>query len=659
MKKLLIIFVVLTVLAGGALLYAVSRAGAIIEGYKPELEQLASENLGAKVTLGDLSVSIFPRARVVIDSAQVSNPDNPEERIDVAQVSLDLDLMSLLSGTVSISSLRIIEPTITLLMEEDGFFVEGLPRDTQGDSAKEVSGATLASETITDMDVDIAIELKSFVIEQASILIKDSIADSEYKLEELDLKASFSFADNQARFAKVRGEGVFKGTIPFQYTGDGLRYGLEDGVMGLEHLIATTMGSTIAIHGELSPNDAKKEITITSDGVDLLGLDPALTLFAPTAKEFGIHGIVQPKLVFALTPTGYRTSGTLTVSSFGARIEDVIGVDDIAGVYQLEVNEAKQRIASEKLTGTMNGAPFSVKMTATLDETSGTLKPFDITAFGGTTIMTTALHKNDPTFPFESTLHSQGLKVEELIPAFAPDMPFAITGTIETIRAKVSGTLTEDMLPSLKGDGEARLVDGLIHDLNLGQEVLASVKGLPFLTKYLLEGVSPSLDKFLVQKNTVLSEISGTFTLADEQAYSEDMKIVSDFFELNATGTIGLDTRLDLDSIIYFSPEFSAELAAEVKVLDVLLDSKGRLTFPVKISGIPPELTTVPDTSSLLKGAVEKTVRGEVKKQLNKLLKNDGDTPAGAADSTDSPESNLVDSIESGINKLFGGKKKK
>ena len=69
-------------------------------------------------------------------------------------------------------------------------------------------------------------------------------------------------------------------------------------------------------------------------------------------------------------------------------------------------------------------------------------------------------------------------------------------------------------------------------------------------------------------------------------------------------------------------------MLGEVKELNLLLDDQGRITFPVKITGIPPELRTVPDTSAILKDAVKNTVREEVK-----------------------------DKVIGGIKDLFGGKK--
>ena len=57
MKKLLIVLITLFVLIGGVLLFAASRAGAILESYKPELEKMASESLGAGFTFPQCACS--------------------------------------------------------------------------------------------------------------------------------------------------------------------------------------------------------------------------------------------------------------------------------------------------------------------------------------------------------------------------------------------------------------------------------------------------------------------------------------------------------------------------------------------------------------------------------------------------------------------------
>lgn len=610
MKKLIILALVLILVAVGALGYAVSRAGDIVAEYKPELERLASESLGSTVTLGNLSVAIFPSARVVIDSAKVANPDNDDENVTVDQVSLNLELIPLLSGKVSITTLDVIAPNIKVIRADEGIFIEGLPR-TSADAAP-VAATTESTPTAVKSDMPLTIDLKSFNIKNATLTWKNNIGEADYIVEDFAMNASFSFAGEEAVFTSIKGNGTFMETIDFKYGGDELRYGLDDGTIGLKGLNASALGSGILVNGELSQGDSAKAITIASDGIVLDEMKPFFTIFAPAAIDFGLKGTVKPNLNFAFTPSGYKSTGTLAVTGLGAEVEELVGFDDLAGTFDVVATEAQQSLTSQKLSGSLNNAPFGLKMTAAMNPKTGTLDPFALGAFGGQTITTTKLTLDDPAYPFTATINASSLYIEQLIPAFAPDMPFAITGSFHELSGNVSGTLDENMMASLKGQSKVLFNDGLITDINLGQTVLESVTGLPFLAGALSDVVPPEMQAFLTNKDTILSEVSGSFTLENELMTSNNMKVVSDFFSLDAKGTIGLDTNLNLDSIIHFSPTFSAELVDEVKELRALLDNQGRISFPVKVTGIPPEIETKPDLAGVLKDALKNTVKNEI-----------------------------------------------
>ncbi|MFP6598007.1 MAG: AsmA family protein [Candidatus Hydrogenedentota bacterium] len=664
MKKFVIVLLVLIVIGLGALIFAVSRAGSIIEGYKPELERLASESLGSTVTLGNLSVSVFPSALVVIDSANVADVDDPEKTIAIEQVNLDLELIPLLTGKISITTLDVIGPSITVLHEEDGIFIEGLPRG----ASEAASGGDAAESTETPTDIEMTIDLQSFALRNATLIWKNKIADEEYTVKELDLDASFQFADDRAVFSDVDGGGVFMETIEFTYGGDELRYGLKDGVIGLDQLSASALGSSLNVAGELSQSDSDKTITITSDGLVLDQMQPFFEIFAPAAIEFGLKGTLKPDVQFAFTPTGYQSSGSITVSGLAAGIEDLIGFDNMGGSFSLEATEAKQSVKAGNLAGTLNGAPFEVNMAAALNPTTGRLDPFVMNAFGGEASLTTGLKLDDPTYPFTSELKSGGMLIEELVPALAPDMPIAIMGTVKELSGKIGGMLDENMMPSLTGQIRVLMGDGLIKDVNLGQEVLGSVTNLPFIGGALLGMVPSGLRNFLADDHTVLHEVSGSFTLAKELLTSSDMKIVSDFFMLDAVGTIGLDTNLNLDSVIHFDKDFSADMVDQVKELRGLLDNQGRMSFPVKITGIPPDITTTPDISGILKDVAKGVVRNEVEDMIKEEIGDEigeqllnnlvEESDSGSAKSSDG-ESSLKESLVGGFKSLLGGNKKK
>ena len=632
MKKFAIALVVLLILACGALFFAVSRAGSIIEGYKPELEKMASESLGATVTLGDLSAKIFPNASVVVDSAKVANPDNPEEAITVDNLSLNLELFPLLTGNVVITSLNVINPTIVASLEEEGIFIEGLPRggaeNSNGGGSSSGSGgggespssnnATTASATEA-----VTVDLRAFQITGASLTVNDAIADTKYTINEFDLKASMQYANNKAHMSNVRGEGRLMEVSDFSYSGDSIRYDLADATIGFGKVQPKIGSSYVTLDGDLNLADASKVLSINSSNLDIEDFRPLLAIFFPTLNEYGIRGKAQPDLKFHLTSTGYTAKGTIGVSDFHAGIEDLIGLDGLKGVFTVDSNENRHNVASDALSGNLNGAPITVAMKAGLDAEQGKISPMTVTGFGGTSSVDTALDKTQDTMPFTAKLNTEGMLIQELVPAFAPDMDFGITGTVKSVTGNVNGTLDENILASVTGQIQMLIGDGLIKDVNLGEEVLGSITELPFLSAALIESVPEDLRHYLTDPHTALEEVSGTFDLKNETMHTKNLKVVSDYFSFVAEGTIGFDTELDLDSVVKFKPDFSARMVKEVKELSALLDKQGRLSFPVKITGIPPELDTEPKLDDMLGDVVENKVRQELQNQISDQVGDD------------------------------------
>jgi hypothetical protein len=137
---------------------------------------------------------------------------------------------------------------------------------------------------------------------------------------------------------------------------------------------------------------------------------------------------------------------------------------------------------------------------------------------------------------------------------------------------------------------------------------------------------------------------------------------------LDAVGTIGLDTNLNLDSVIHFDKDFSADMVDQVKELRGLLDNQGRMSFPVKITGIPPDITTTPDISGILKDVAKGVVRNEVEDMIKEEIGDEigeqllnnlvGESDSGSAKSSDG-ESSLKESLVGGFKSLLGGNKKK
>ena len=617
MKKLIIAVAVLVVLGAGVLLLAVVNANAIAQRYKPDMERLAGDALGSTVTLGAISVSVFPTARFVVDEVTL---ESGGETLTLANLTLKVALLPLLRKTLKIQTLEIDSPTVTIYLEKEGLFIAGLPRDT----------ATTADEPADDAatpsaEIPIDVSLDTLVLRNATITIKDAVAGAEYIITQLEITATLGLEDNIVKLAKMDGSMTVLTDMEIEFSGSNVAYALAGGAITIENATAEAEGNTLRLTGGLDPADAEQSLKLTSERIDLASLAPIYDVFAPGLNDLGLQGFAKPDLELSWNEDGgYLARGTVKVSGAQGTVADIT-VTSIEGMLHIEANEKGMSFSTDDTQGMIGTSPVGIKVSSSIDNKSAGLETLTIEAFEGTAGLNTQIQLEGE-MPFSSELTVRDMQLGPLIAAILPETPLNITGQLASVDGKLEGTFNEDLMPSITGRIEMALIDGLIKEVNLGQQVLGAVTEIPFLSGTLLQAVPESLRAFLEKDHTVLESVTATFAIAKETLTTEDLQVVSDFFTLEAVGTIGFDTRLDLDCTIYFTPEFSAGMVSTTSALSVLLDENGRLAFPVKVSGIAPELAVFPDVSKLLERAVKGTIREKAGKVLDGLLGGERET---------------------------------
>ena len=618
MKKLLIALLIVAVLIGGVFAYAAVNANALIESYKPKLEEIASGAIGSKVTLGTLSVSIFPRPYLIINELRVVSDEEASEPFSLENLTLKIKLLPLLTKKLVITRLGIRNPNVTFILDEDGIYIAGLPRTDAGEESTEQD--TSVSEDTADTEIPIDVDLKSFAIENASILLKDTIADLEYTISDLNVYASLSLSEGRVTMTTLNGDGIALDDIEFSFNGSDVTYILDTGAIGISKLEARSMGSTFALSGTLDANDPQKSVTLSSDGIALADLGPLYNVFAPGLTEMNIQGALSPSIKLALAPEGaYTATGSVGLAGLGASV-DPFHITAIDGTVKIDANQDIQRVHAEKVSGKFNGAPMEMDMELSIDGAEIAREQLHVTIFSGTVDLNSVvlLAEEIPTFTLE--LNAANVQIGEALKALLPDVEMELTGTAAA-SANLEGVLDEELLiSSTTGKAKLELHDGILQGINLGSEILGAVKNLQFITGNLLGSVPGAMARFIRDDHTMLKTVRASFDVADETLTTNDLFIDSTYFSLDAKGTIDFDTTMNLESTIYFSPEFSAGLVQTTKELELLLDKDGRLVFPVKIKGKPPGLIVVPDVSKLLTSTVKKTIRDEGRKLIRDLL---------------------------------------
>ncbi len=627
MKKLLIAGAILVMLVAGVLVLAVVNANAIAQRYKPDMERLASDALGSTVTLGAISVSVFPTARFVVDEVTL---ESEGETLTLANLTLKIALLPLLQRNLNVQTLEIDSPNITVYLEPEGLFIAGLPR-TPSAAPEPAPGSSETSSPPDDTpspesaEMPIDVSLDNLALRNATITIIDAVAEAEYIISNLDITAALGLDDNVVTLTKMNGGATILSDTDIEFTGSNVTYALAGGAIAIETATAKALGNTFNLSGGIDPADAGKSLRLTSERVDLASLAPIYDVFAPGLNDLGLQGAAKSDFSLSWKDDGtYSADGSVDVTGAQATVADIT-LASIGGTIRIEANEKQMSFATDDTQGMLGESPIRMKVSSSIDDKNAGLETLTIEAFDGTAGLNTQIQL-DGDMPFSSELTVKDMQFEPLVVAILPETPMNITGTLTSVDGTVTGTFNEDLMPSIAGNIGMALSDGLIKEVNLGKKVLGAVTEIPFLSGTLLQAVPGPLLTFLEKDHTVLESVTANFAIAEETLTTDDLQVVSDFFTLEAVGTIAFDTELDLESTIYFTPEFSAGMVSATSQLSVLLDENGRLAFPVNISGVPPELAVFPDVSKLLEAAVKGTIREKAGEVLDDLLGGNEET---------------------------------
>lgn len=326
MKKLLFLAGFLVVLVVGVFALAVVNANAIAQRYKPDMERLASDALGSTVTLGAISVSVFPTAKFVVDEVTL---ESEGETLTLANLTLKVALLPLLRRTLNIQTLEIDSPNITVYLEPEGLYIAGLPRDRSGAAesglgSSETSSSAEAVPASESADIPIDVSLDNLALRNATITIIDNVAGAEYIISDLEITATLGLEDNVVKLAKMDGGATVLTDMEIEFAGRNVTYALAGGAITIESATAKALGNTFKLTGGLDPADAEVSLHLTAERVDLASLAPIYDVFAPGLNDLGLQGVA--KADFSLSwkdDGGYSAIGTVDVTGAQATVADI------------------------------------------------------------------------------------------------------------------------------------------------------------------------------------------------------------------------------------------------------------------------------------------------------------------------------------------------
>jgi len=190
-----------------------------------------------------------------------------------------------------------------------------------------------------------------------------------------------------------------------------------------------------------------------------------------------------------------------------------------------------------------------------------------------------------PSWKLESK--TDGIDVNQLLSA-ASELDDVIHGSFRSdLKISGEGIGGEEILRTVNGSGEAKILGVKIANFNLGDAVMDQVTGVPAVSKLASAGGK----KVAGHQETSFDSLDASFALGDEKI-TLDHLTMHNMGTSKATGadavfsgTIGLDTSLDLKGQLILSQKHSVELVRKFKESKALANPAGRIVFPMVITG--------------------------------------------------------------------------
>jgi len=611
MKKFLIVSLVLTLLLAGLAATALMNANSLLTALKPDLEKMAGTALRAPVRLGELSVSLIPSTRVTAAEVRVGS-------MTLRNVTLHARLLPLLGKRLEITQLSLQQPEVILLKGPTGLTVEGVaapatPVGGGGTSPHSIPAAPAGEQAAGGAPLTLSLDR----IEIRDGLVKIREVDRESRISDIFLDAAVRLDGATVAIPSF----VLRarpGDAP-PLTIEGRDIGIDGAALsGQVTITALKTSANLAISREHTGAGTAR----VAGTLDLASVRELGDLVPPTLRAMPLTGMVQLRSEGTFGPgDGWRVRGTLEPRDL-ALAQGAFAMTGGSGRLSFEADPVRQAGAVQELTLSLNGAP----MTATLpllEHTGGkiTANGFELRAFGGT-LKASASHDLSGQ-RFSLSPEAANLDLGALLPALRPVAPPPFTGRLESFSATLSGT--SSALPtSLTGRGQLAVRDGELKGVNIAGDVLKSVANLPFLTGSLFDSLPEQERAELQRADTKITSLTTNFSLGAGGVTAPNFRLQSSIFSLEADGTIGFDSALNLNATILFSPGFSGLLAGRVREVRAVLDREGRLVIPLRLTGTPERLTVTPNVSRLMQSGAGRIVEEQAGKLLDKALGGKG-----------------------------------
>jgi uncharacterized protein involved in outer membrane biogenesis len=309
--------------------------------------------------------------------------------------------------------------------------------------------------------------------------------------------------------------------------------------------------STFKVNADI-PSRAPMHATYTVTSPEVARLDVQAP--APNAKPFPRPEVFRDVVVKgeAVEKAPKVIENTMTITSKSGTAANIDYTDAEAVVRATPEKAIIDRFSAQAMGGTVSG--------------SGTFEP--------------ALSK------FDLSTKIEKVNLAEYFRFKSPLLADVLVGRIDAdLDIGGQGKTWEELQKTLAGKGGALVIEGAFLNVNLVQQLFASVQSMPMVPAGFADRIKAKNPKLFAENKTTFQNLAGKVTIADGKINTGDLKLKSSDFDIAGGGWFSFGKEMDLNTTLTLSQKLTGDLVAEVPMAKYLLNSGGRFELPIKLSG--------------------------------------------------------------------------
>jgi AsmA protein len=593
-----------------------------VERYRPWIEEKARQTTGRSLSLGKMSLRLFPVPALNVESVRVADgpllPDR--DALQLQKLSIRLGLGGLLRGRPEVRSLVLDRPALVLFRDAQGRWNyddlleraaavpgtsgEGTAPRSEG-PAIEVQSARIRGGTIQLYDDSVVpgrrVELEIGPVD-ATVrgwgVGRDTKVELKAGLQQSVLKANATIstggeaAEAQIRIAPSRLRTAdLASLLPWLGVAQvpGLEVGGEAEIEGNARIPLQNPGA-IGFAGQVSLRDVSykdagmsRPLSGLSGSLRVDGNRAVWEQFSATLGDSTLAGQIQvedflrPRVGFALSSQSLNIDELAAALTTGSGVGDS-EADDAGTPAAGEGGDGMLQQVMGRGTFEFGEVLFQAFRLSDLSASVGlkrsvvSLEELSTALYGGTLGggMAVDLSGAAPRYRLDAGL--TGIDVEPLLADYDPELAGLLRGLLSgNLSLATAGYEMSDLLTTAHGTGSLELSNGSLRSFS----ALAKIASL-------LEMVG---GKGIGREETPFEYLRGTYSIADGKARTNDLLLHAEDLDLEGQGWIGLDATLDLAVTARFSEETTRGMVEKTSRLSSFTDSDGRLVVHLRVDG--------------------------------------------------------------------------